>query len=268
MSFLGLGRDKVFLREEPTRTLIRKRKKTLEKVAYEWGAPCDAPVHDYPPAPSRSTIYKWITEGFPSIETGPSRYQLLAFCAQLDADPLALFDYQRNGYFSRFAKLRTALQRGAGALGALAPLLDLYRPDEEWPCSGLAHWIWQKPWSYRTFDNLGEHNSTSYARINIHFNEQTGGDPRAVHLAYRRWNVKQIDPMWRFYGTVIAIGDNLELYTEGGIHQKMHRASDDVISFRTYFGGRPVEFKLASLHSFSIDHEFPFDDMSVIGFDW
>ena len=268
MSFFGNESDKLFLRENLTRTLVRKHKKTLENLSNEWGPPGDKRIDDYPPAPGRSTIYNWVTDGFPGIETGPSRHQLLAFCAQLDADPLALFDYQRNGYFSAFAKLRTALQRGAGALGALGPLLDLYRPDQEWPCNELAERLWQKPWSYNIFDNLKVYRSTNYARLNVRFDDDSTGDPRAVHVAYRRWNTKHIDPMWRFYGTVIAIEDRLELYNEGGVHQKMHREDDNVIAFRTYFGGRPVEFKLASLHSFSMDADYPFDDMSVIGFDW
>jgi hypothetical protein len=74
--------------------------------------------------------------------------------------------------------------------------------------------------------------------------------------------------MWRYYGTVIAVDGRLDLYNEAGGHQHMPQADKNEIRFRTYYGGRDVEWRVASLHEFSADFEFPFNDMSTIGFNW
>ena len=268
MGTFRLDAGKVFLRRDLIGKLVSEHNNSLEKIAADWGPPEGLVDSNYPPAPSRAAIYNWFSNGFPSKETGPSRYQLLAFCGQLDVDPLALFDYQKNGYFSKFAKLRVALQRGFGAVGALAPLLELYEPTADWPSDALSKRFWGKRWCVQEFDNQRDYKSTSYALLNVRYKQQTQGDPRAVHIAYRRWDTRHSDTMWRYYGTVIAIGEIIELYSEGSLHLKMHRFDNDVISFRTYFGGRPVEFRIASLHEFEFDYRFPFDDMSVVGFSW
>jgi len=48
----------------------------------------------------------------------------------------------------------------------------------------------------------------------------------------------------------------------------MERIEEDEIRFRTYYGGRPVEWRVVSLHEFEISKEFPFNDMKTIGFNW
>lgn len=74
--------------------------------------------------------------------------------------------------------------------------------------------------------------------------------------------------MWRYYGTVLAIERKLELYNESGDYQFMEQVEDDEIRFRTYFGGRPVEWRIVSLHEFSVEKVFPYNDMTTIGFNW
>lgn len=266
--FFGLSNDFVFLRADVVRRLVKIKGKSLESMAYDWEALPGSDISGYPPAPSRSTIQKWVSNGFPSIETGASRNQVLAFCAQLDVDPLAVFDYKRNGYFSRFSIIRKAIQRGMGAMGAFAPIYELLEPDEQWPSDGLAKSIWGHKWFAYEFDNQEQYQSMDYALVKVRFTKPVKGDPRAAHIAYRRWDTRDKDTMWRFYGTVIGIEDRLELYNENAVHMKTDRPDDDTIAFRTYFGGRKVQFRIASLHDFEIDIVFPFNDMSVIGFNW
>lgn len=98
------------------------------------------------------------------------------------------------------------------------------------------------------------------------FRKATNGHPRAVHIAYRRRNSS--DTMWRFYGTVIADGDRIELYSEGGVLQDMPRTESQTIPFRAYFGSRPVEWRAASLHAFDLATEFPCHDESAVSFVW
>jgi len=74
--------------------------------------------------------------------------------------------------------------------------------------------------------------------------------------------------MWRYYGTVIAVDGQLILYNESGGHQEMRQAENNEIRFRTYYGGRPVEWRIAGLHDFSTELEMPYNDMNTIGFNW
>ena len=74
--------------------------------------------------------------------------------------------------------------------------------------------------------------------------------------------------MWRYYGTVLADDQKLKLYNEGGDYQQMQQVENDEIRFRTYFGGRPVEWRIVSLHDFLCTYELPFNDKKTIGFDW
>lgn len=91
-------------------------------------------------------------------------------------------------------------------------------------------------------------------------------EPRAVHIAYRR----KISPvtMWRFYGTVLCIDNELRLYSESGAFQTMPQVEADEIRFRTYFVGCEVELRTASLNEFTVDTTVPHNDTSTVGFEW
>lgn len=169
MDFFRLDRKPVYLRPEFTRKLARQRYETVDGMATRWSPPDGSDKDDYPPQPSESTIQSWITNGFPSKLTGRGRYSLLAFCAQLDVDPLALFDFQRNGYFSHFGRIRKAVQRGVGALGGFGPLFELLEPDQEWPSNCLAKKIWGRDWFIEEFDNTQEYKLNSYALLDFNF---------------------------------------------------------------------------------------------------
>lgn len=270
---IGLGQSRVFLRAEATRSLIQKQFRGFDGpngFLTRWQ---DLTVErpGFPPVPDRGTVYDWIAKGFrkhPTDKLASEQSNLLGLCATLDVDPLALFDFHRNGYFSRFSKIRIAIQRGAARLGALRPLFELYEPDLDWPSDLIARTYWGRDWSSAVFDNEQQFQSHDYAAINLRFRDSPGDSPRAVHIAYRRWDARHIDDMWRFYGTVILHDDTIDLYNEGGVHKKMARLKPETITFRTYFGGRKVEFKLASLHAFDHTIDFPCNDMSIVGFDW
>ena len=209
----------------------------------------------------KSTIYRWLKKGVPG-----GGEEVLAICGLLDVDPLALFDYQRNGYFDRFATLRRNIQLGLSKIGVLAPLYALYQPGPFWPSDGLAERYWSRPWCRQEFTNQADWTSSDYVLVTARFHQPPQGQPRAVHIAYRRLGSR--DTMWRFYGSVIALEGELHLYSESGDHQIMGQVNKDEIRFRTYFGGRPVEFRLASLHAAEIELEFPYNDPETIGFEW
>lgn len=193
-------------------------------------------------------------------------WQLFALCGLLDVDPLAIIVFERNGYFSRFAKIRQLVYLGERALGGLGPLLEMFRPADHWPSNEIATDCFRRSWHAHEFSNADGWRSSEYALVKTVFENRGYQSPHAVHIAYRRLNSP--DTMWRYYGTVLAIDGTLELYSEGGDFQTMAQVKDQEIRFRTYYGGRSVEWRLASLHDFSIDIEMPANDLETIGFNW
>lgn len=250
----------IHLRSKLVNSLIEARFGDIAELITEWEDRAES-NNEFTRARQQSSIYRWLKDGLPSRGE-----EVFAFCALLDADPLALFDYHRNGYFSNFARLRRNLQMGLAAAGVFSPLYKMYRPGPHWPDNEIARRYYDRNWFGVEFNNDDNWRSADYGRVDVTFRDVTNNQPRAVHIAYRRRNSP--DTMWRFYGSVLAIEDQIELYSEGGAYLTMPREGSDKISFRTYYGGRPVEWRVASLHEFNLETTFPFNDDKVIGFVW
>jgi hypothetical protein len=218
-----------------------------------------------PRAKQRASLYRWEKAGVPTRRDG-SDHQYFALCGLLDVDPLAIFDFQKNGYFSRFAKIRQLVYIGRTQLGGIATLLDMYRPSDFWPSDAIATKCFGHPWHAQHLTNHSEWDNTNYILIKCFFGPSTREVPRAVHVAYRRIGVP--DTMWRYYGTVLAVDGKLELYSESGSYQESMQLTPDEVCFRTYFGGRPVEWRLASIHQFTIKTEYPCQSEGIVTFKW
>jgi hypothetical protein len=254
----------IFLRRELTTRLVRERYGDFDALAADWEAMADARPA-FPRPKGRASIYRWLSQGAPASGRDPNM-QIFALCALLDVDLLTIFDFERNGYFSKFAKLRQVIYARASAAGSLATFMEMYRPGDNWPSDAIAQACYGRRWFAAHLTNEDAWTSTDYILVKARFLSEVGRQPRAVHVAYRR--VRVPDTMWRYYGTVIAVDGQLELYNESGGHQHMPQVANDEIRFRTYYGGRPVEWRIASLHDFSVDFELPFNDMRTIGFNW
>lgn len=250
----------IFLRQDLISQQIGRYNGGLDTVIGRWTAHAED-NEDYVRPRQRASIYRWVKDGIPA-----KGEEVLAICGLLDVDPLAVFDYQRNGYFSNFATIRRNVQLGLYMIGALAPIYQLYQPGPYWPSDALAKRYWMRPWFSSEFSNEDDWSDPAYVLVNATFVETTDDQPRAVHVAYRRLGSR--DTMWRYYGTVVRIGDQLQLYSESGDFQTMEARQENQIQFRTYFGGRPVEFRIASLHSFKIGLDYPCSDKSIVGFEW
>ena len=264
MLFPRVSKMTIYVRQVLTNRLINELHGGPDQLAAAWeAAQADNPA--FPPAKQRSTLYKWTSKGVPTRRDA-SDQQYFGLCALLDVDPLAIFDFERNGYFSKFARIRQLVYYGRRALGGLATLLDMYRPSEDWPSSAIAKTCYDRNWFSHEFTNRDQWACNDYILLKASFSQPAGSHPRAVHVAYRRVNTA--DTMWRYYGSVLAIDGIQHLYTEGGDYQTMSQVAEGEIRFRTYYGGRPVEWRVVSLHAFSLDTEFPFNDLAVIGFNW
>lgn len=256
-----LGRSKVsiYIREKIASPLVEQIYGSFEGLVAEWESRASA-SRNFPRPRQRSSVYRWVKEGVPSRGD-----QIVALSALLDADPLCLFDYERNGYFRQFAAIRRKLQLGLAATGVLRPLFKVYMPGPHWPSNELIEVCYRRPWHGEEFDNAAHWRNRDYGLVRCAFRDVVDA-PRAVHIAYRR--VGSPDTMWRFYGTVLAIDGQLELYSESGAFQTMDQTQPNEIRFRTFFGDRHVEFRTASLHAFDVHTDVPMNDRSTIGFEW
>ncbi|MFM9847085.1 MAG: hypothetical protein ACKVP3_07985 [Hyphomicrobiaceae bacterium] len=255
----------VFLRQDLVTRLVHERYEAgFDGLAARWES-LAAVRPGFPKSRGRASIYRWLEEGVPT--TGKDAgLQAFGLCALLDIDLLTIFDYERNGYFTRFAKLRQLIYARSSAVGGLATFMAMYRPGDNWPSDAVAQVCYGRRWFTSVFTNEDAWQSTDYVLVKARFLHKVGSQPRAVHIAYRRVLVP--DTMWRYYGTVLAVDGHLKLYNESGGYQQMQQVDDNEIRFRTYYGGRPVEWRIASLHEFSVDRELPFNDMDTIGFNW
>jgi hypothetical protein len=142
----------------------------------------------------------------------------------------------------------------------------MYGPANNWPSDEIARICHGRPWFVREFTNANYWHTYDYILIKAKFLEIVGSRPRAIHIAYKRVGVA--DTVWRYYGTVLAIDGYFQLYNESGDYQSMAQQELDKIRFRTYYGGRPVVRRIASLHNFAMESTFPFNAMDIIGFNW
>lgn len=254
----------IFLRQDLAARLVHDLHGGYDELAAAWEIQT-ANVAGFPSARQRSSLYRWVSNGVPTSRDGTD-HRFFALCGLLDADPLSLFDFDKNGYFSKFALIRKMIYYGRASFGGVATILHMYRPADGWPSDSVAQACFGRSWYSHQLSNRDNWNNLDYILLKVQFTDGRDSHPRAVHIAYRRFGVP--DTMWRYYGTVLAIDGRLELYNESGTFQSMDQVSRDEVRFRTYYGGRPVEWRVASLHKFELQTEFPFRDDSTIGFTW
>lgn len=236
----------------------------FDQLATDWEALSELDPA-LPRTRSRTALYRWLSDGVP-VKSGADRYLFLVLSGLLDVDPLCIFDFERNGYFSKFTKIRQLIYLGDPGRTSLAPVFDLYRPGEHWPSDTLARMYLRMEWKAHVFSNENFLSQNDYDLIKLDFDHGYATSPKAMHIAYRRMNFP--DRMWRYYGCVIAYKGSLRLYSESGDFQFMNSIKEREVRFRTYFGGRLVQFKIVSLHDLKFDLDVPFSDTSVIGFEW
>jgi hypothetical protein len=201
---------------------------------------------------TRSAIYAWLNNGAP-----PEAEAVLGLAAMLDADPLTIFDFNRNGYFDNFSKLREQVYFYIAGGGKFRTILDLMAPRRIWPNDGLVRKFYGRPWVSEEFEHLANGTINHYADIHIDFPQSTRFSPRCIHIAYRRLNSR--DKLWRYYGTVQKFRGKTRLFSESGayVEQVEPKPTDQGFVFKTYYGATPVEFRVASLHEFKLKRTFP-----------
>jgi hypothetical protein len=207
-------------------------------------------------AKGRSTIYRWLESGISG-----SRNEFYSFCSFLNVDPLAILDYERIGYFSRFYRLRIAFQHGLMRSSAWLDFAAIYLPSNDWPSDQEARRFWPAGWHRKSFVADNPAGTEGYARLKVAYEPDPGEVPRCALVAYRRLFPRE--EMWRPYGWIISDKGGARLFSENGYHASDSTRADGQAAFRTHFGTAPVEFRIASLHQFAVDVDFPCEDGSL-----
>ncbi len=246
---------KVFLDKDIVNDLAtiiwHSRPRGILGLESDWSARYD---HDETFAKPRShnTIYNWLNDGVPGDSDA-----LLGLASMLDVDPLVIFDYERNGYFDSFSKLREQVYFYISGRGQFRSILELLAPRQQWPNDMIAKRFYRRPWFAYEFEHRANDKINAYADIQIRFKESTQYTPRCVHVAYRR--AKSLDKLWRFYGTVQKFRGKARLFSESGayVEETQDESLDNDLEFKTYFGATHVEFRIVSLHEFEYGKDFP-----------
>jgi hypothetical protein len=249
---------RVFARPDIAQSMIEEKFGGLRQLVAEWQAKEE--TSPFPKSKGRSSVSDYLRDGFSAGQ------DYLAVCSMLDVDPLALLDYERTGFFSKFTLIRSAIYSGFGGRSALRELVDMYGPKTAWPSDGIAQAYYQRTWYAKEFNNLAVAHLDEYARLSFNFDGLRSSHPVAAHIAYKREASR--DGLWRYFGVVLRGNEGIRLYSEDGDYQeaKLDQGSD--ISFRTYFGGRRVIFRAASLHKYSLDIVHPCKREDYVTFKW
>lgn len=249
---------RIFARPDTAQTMIEATFGGLRQLVAEWQAKEDS--QPFPRSKSKSSISDYLRDGFPTGQ------DYLAVCGLLDVDPLALLDYEKTGFFSKFTLIRSAIYIGFNKKTALRELVDLYGPKTAWPSDGIAQMYFGRKWTATEFDNLSVAHLDAYARLSFDFVGLAPTHPSAVHIAYKKETSR--DGLWRYFGVVLSRNEEAHLYSEDGDYQTTQRCLGGRLTFRTYFGGRRVLFRVASLHRHVLEIQHPCKREDYLTFKW
>lgn len=243
------------------RALIEQRFRSIDELVVEWEDRVARGRQRVGKSRDRSAIYRWIQQGLPS-----NRDDVLGFSAVLDVDPIAILGIDESFLDQYFAKERRRVLSGLDRRSPLTPFVPIYSPGPAWPNEEVAHSYYGRSWFAENFEHGPEKIANVYAAV--HLVAVARGDslvPRTYHFAYRRTGAR--DGMWRPYGTVIGYQKEVCLISESGDYQKISDdRSNEMVVAETYFGSGAAEFRIASLHNFSIRLEAPSQEKSAVRF--
>ena len=231
----------------------------IENFADVWNGTLEDDEPTAQPQRSVKTIYAWLQNGLPT-----ARDTMMRFFGALGVDPVAAIDLDGGNLQRQFGRLRRAFLLGGANAGGFRPLFELYSPSAGWPEQGLAASYFGRKWTTFEFVHQARETRNTYATVHVYGGDDVPPDwPRAFHIAYRR--MSNADGLWRPYGSVITRPDEAILVHENGNVQRepFTARTNHHVSFKTFFGPGPAEFRLACLQPFTCRVEV-FDDPEVM----
>lgn len=242
----------------PLNTEVVKRR--LKELGLSLGAFSDRLDVD------RSTVYRWLEQRrFPSAD------RVLHFAAHLDMDPWGLWDIQPQGFEQLLPELTRMAREGSWSrkLPAFTFAEDYLFPNPSWPPQSIAERYARHPrWRLSDFTHdPSSSRSDYYASLVLEAPANGFSNPHLWHFAYRELGSKETKS-WFPYGVVRLLDGQLDLFNYIGEAETADRSvTSRALVVQTYFGKEPIEFRVASLHSFSltIEEEAP-GTLGVVGF--
>ena len=209
----------------------------------------------------RSTIYKWLAEGFPAKSD-----ILFGFCSLLDVDPVGIIQSDKDFIEKHFATERIGIQLHKKDTTPLAAFRSMYLLNPWWPNKKLAALHQRKAWHIENFLHEPGDINCEYVALQLKQNEASSSlIPRVYHFAYKQ--KLAIDQLWRPYGAIIAQEDKVRLIAESGDWQELPlMGATDEACVETFFGPRATRFRIVSLHPFSMKIEAPSENSDYVRF--
>jgi hypothetical protein len=187
----------------------------------------------------------------------------LELAGTLDLDPFALFETTPKAY----AAMCRALARSIGAKDAsplgkdLGWLRGLIAPNEEWPDNDPATKFFGRKWNVRAFSHAARDRQNYFQRISINAVPRKFAEPQVWHFAFKGNN--PAFPLWTPYGFVERKCDEIAVYHYRGYSATVDtRADARTFSVETWFGTGAAEFRVASLHPFTLALKRDTDQMN------
>lgn len=241
------------------RELIARRHGSVDALVAAWEARVTRGEQRSGSSRDRSTLHRWLKQGIPTT----SGDDLFGLAAALDVDPIVLVDLSDAALDEHFVAERRLFQMGSPVRTPLSPLRAIFFPGPEWPARRIAGDFYGRDWCVHPLASDVTTEVNVYAALVL----TTPPDvmPRAYHFAYRRRAAR--DRMWRPFGTVVVDAGTAVLVSESGDRQERpagQRAGETIVE--TYFGPETSEFRVASLHDFTLAVSVPSDREGAVRF--
>lgn len=229
--------------------MLSLRRELIEKRVHERFGGSSARIAEAWPGnpPNRSTLHRWLRG-----DTMPrSSRQLLGLAGALDVDPFSLWSFDAANFESLCARVAAIARWGSWPLlHSLAFVADFIGPLEPWPPASIATNYYERPWFIRDVQHPARIRNY-YAALAI------GGpgmaafaDPQVWHFAYRDAGRRRAG--WRPYGFVEVAEGIIRLFDYAGVTQMARLDSQERFFVETWFGEGAADFRIASLHGFTL----------------
>ena len=204
---------------------------------------------------NRSTLNRWLNGALPKTSE-----LTLRLAQALDVDPFALWDLAPDTYPRLCQSLAHALiwRRGSHPHPALTSLKDMIMPAERWPPSSVVKVGARRSWAHRDFLHDRTQRNT-YAAVHLSPRARRSR-PLVWHFAYRDTGGLP-SPIWHPYGFVKMANTSAWLFTFNGLTGETSGVGD-ALRVDTWFGEGAAEFRVASLHEFTLEVSVPAVDVT------
>lgn len=200
-----------------------------------------------PPVPDRATLYRWLGGKLPR-----RRESYLRLCGIFDIDPLAALVLPSGKEAAAMQFLYRCFWLGSWRQPALGFLSEFFGHHVAWPPKSIAAEYFKRQWRQEDFEHNPEEKANYYAGIEISCsNKSESSLPQVFHFAYCQPDAYA--ERWIEYGYIIKRDDQVALVNITGNMQNYQIPEfSRTVMAETWFGQSPVNFRIASLHDFSI----------------